>query len=167
MRFLRILNPENATEEEISEFISTTRVRAVVFDLDNKIGILYVGKYRYHKLPGGGREKGETDIEALTRECLEELGCNIKIVREVGEIIEYRKIFNTKQTNICYLAKVVGEKGKPSFTEEEIENEFQIKWLSKEDAMFLLNSDQALSDEGRLYIVPREKLFLSEIIPLT
>lgn len=30
-------------------------------------------------LPGGGLDQGETIHEALTRECLEELGCNIKI----------------------------------------------------------------------------------------
>ncbi len=157
-----ILNPENATEKEVASFRNRTAIRAVVYDSRENIGILSVEKQKYHKLPGGGKEDGESDYETLKRECLEELGCDIEILGEVGKIIEYRKMFNIKQTAICYLAKVVGQKGKPFFTEEETKNEFCIKWLSVEEAIFLLETDNPLDNEGKLYIVPREKLFLKK-----
>lgn len=164
MNFITTLNPENATEEEIAKFNKRTAIRAIVFDKENKIGVLYVNKHRYHKLPGGGQLDKETNEDTLKRECLEELGCNVEIIKEIGEIIECRKIHNTKQTAICYLAKVIGEKGKPSFTQEEIDNGFQIKWVTVREMISLLDSDKALNEEGRLYITPRERLFLSEII---
>lgn len=164
MKLITILNPENATEGEIAGFKTRITIRAVVYDSDRNIGILSVKKQKYHKLPGGGKKEKESDHDTLKRECLEELGCEIEILGEVGKIIEYRKIFGMKQTAICYLAKIVGKKGKPSFTKEETENEFQIKWLPSEEAMFLLETDNPLNDEGKLYIVPREKLFLNEVI---
>ncbi|MDD5621227.1 MAG: NUDIX hydrolase [Candidatus Paceibacterota bacterium] len=164
MKLLGTLNPENATEKEISDFKERTAVRAIIFDSENRIGILYVRKHKYHKLPGGGVEDKETEYDAFKRECLEELGCNIEIIKEIGKIIEYRKMFNLKQTAICYLAKVVGEKGKPSFTQEEKDRGFEIKWLSIKEAFSLLNSDDTENKEGKLYIIPREKLFLEEVV---
>jgi len=160
MQLLKIINPENASEEEAAKFRIRESARAIVFDKDGNVGILNVSKQNYHKLPGGGIEAGEDIQMALKRECREELGCDIAIGAEIGQIIEYRKIFQLKQTNFIYLAKLVGEKGEPSFTPEEIADSFQIKWLPLEEAIRLLAADQPLNDEGRLYIVPRDKFLL-------
>lgn len=166
MKFLTTLNPEDATAEEVARFRIRTAVRAIVYDEDNNIAILHVSKQNYHKLPGGGVEEGEDIYRALKRECQEELGCNIEIVGEIGELVEYRKIFQLKQISPCYLAKVVGEKGEPDFTPEELADRFQIKWVSAEKALAILNSDNPLSDEGRWYIVPRDLAFIKEAINL-
>ena len=163
MKLITTLNPENVRGEEINNFRERTTVRAVVYDLDGNIGVLNVKKQNYYKLPGGGKEEGESDHEALKRECLEELGCDVEILGEVGKIIEYRKIFNMKQTAICYLAKVIGEKRRPSFTKDEIENEFEIEWIPAEKAISVLDLAKPLNAEGKLYIVPREVFFLKEV----
>jgi ADP-ribose pyrophosphatase YjhB (NUDIX family) len=123
---------------------------------------LQVTKNHYHKLPGGGVEKGESISEALQRGCLEELGCAIEVYGEVGQVIEYRKIFSLLQISYVYLARVVGDKGAPNFMDDELEDGFVIKWATLDEAIALLASDQALVDEGRLYIVPRDLALLEE-----
>jgi 8-oxo-dGTP pyrophosphatase MutT (NUDIX family) len=110
----------------------------------------------------GGIEGTENKIDALKRECLEEIGCDVEIMTEVGSIIEYRKIFNLKQISYCYLAKVKGEKRASDFTDSEKENGFRQVWLSFDKALKALTKCKALSVEGRDYIVPRDIVFLEE-----
>jgi 8-oxo-dGTP diphosphatase len=69
-------------------------------------------------------------------------------------------MFQVKQTSTYYFANVLGEKDTPSFTQEEIEGGFQVKWISLEEAINVLNLDRPLNDEGRLYIGPRDKAVL-------
>ena len=58
----------------------------VINDL-GELGVLRVkGEYF---LPGGGLDQGESSEEALKRECLEEAGWQIEIVRGVGQAAEY------------------------------------------------------------------------------
>jgi len=160
MKLIKILNPENASEDEVAKFAVRNAVRAIVYDRDGNIGILNVSRQNYHKLPGGGVEEGEDIYGALRRECKEELGCDIEINGEVGRIIEYRKTLQLKQISPCYVARVIGEKGEPSFTQEETEDGFEIQWVPIEKAVLILASDQPLNDEGRFYIVPRDVAFL-------
>jgi 8-oxo-dGTP pyrophosphatase MutT (NUDIX family) len=162
MKTIKILNPENATDEEIAKFKTREAARAIVFDQEGKIGVLYVANEHYHKLSGGGIKKGESILEGLKRECREELGCEIEVYGEVGQVIEYRKMFSLLQTSYVYLARVVGDKGAPNFTENELEDGFIIIWVTLDEAIELLASDQALGDEGKLYIVPRELALLEE-----
>jgi 8-oxo-dGTP pyrophosphatase MutT (NUDIX family) len=156
MTILRTINSENATEEEVVKYRTREAARAVVFDSEGKIGLLHVSKVHYHKLPGGGIDEGENIEQALRRECREELGCEIEIGEEIGQIIEYRKIFGLKQTSFVYMAKLVGEKGQPNFMEDELAEGFEIKWVGLDEALDLLRADKPLDKEGELYIVPRD-----------
>jgi ADP-ribose pyrophosphatase YjhB (NUDIX family) len=135
--------------------------RAVVFDGENNIAILKVSKLNYHKLPGGGVEGSEDLIDALRREVLEEIGCEISVLGELGEITEYRGKFDLKQDSFCYLAKLEGEKGRPNYTEEEIRDGFQIVWVSLDKAIEILKNDQPINYEGK-FIQMRDLCFLEE-----
>lgn len=161
MKLIKTIQFKDLKVEETDKFERRRAARAVVFDHDKNIGILYVGKHNYHKLPGGGLEGNESIEEALKRECLEEIGCNIETFGELGEIIEYRDIGSLKQHSYCYLANVVGEKGKPAFTQEEIDNGFGIKWMSLEEAIKLLEDDKPEDYEGG-FIQIRDSSFLNE-----
>jgi 8-oxo-dGTP diphosphatase len=162
MKLIKIINPENVSEEEVQSYRTREAGRAVVFDNDNKVALLHVTKENYYKLPGGGIEDGEDKISALYRECQEEIGCDVEIINELGFIVEYRKIFTLKQTSYCYLAKVKGPKGKPDFTDSEKEKGFEVVWLSYEEAIKALNDSKAVSVEGGSYIVPRDIAFIEE-----
>ena len=162
MKELKLLNPENASEEEVRSYRIREAARAIVIDANGKIALLYVSKKNYYKLPGGGLDEGEEKINALKRECKEEIGCDIEIIDKVGSIVEYRKMFNIKQTSYCYLAKVKGEKELPNFMDDEIEDGFKEVWLSYEDAERALMENKAIGYEGSAYIVPRDIIFLRE-----
>ncbi len=162
MKQLLLLNPEEASEEEVKNYPVREAARAIVVDEDGLIALLKVAKNGYYKLPGGGLEGSEDRIVTLQRECREEIGCNIEVISEIGSIVEYRKVFNLKQISYCYLAKVKGKKGTPSFTKEEMENGFQQAWLSYEDAKRVMSESTATNLEGSAYIVPRDIAFLEE-----
>lgn len=161
MKLIKTIQFKDLKVEETDKFEIRRAARAVVFDSNKNIGILYVGKHNYHKLPGGGLEGDEFIDEALKRECLEEIGCNTETFGELGEIIEYRDKWSLKQHSYCYLANVVGEKGKPDFTQKEIDNGFQIKWVSLEEAIKLLENDKPEGYEGE-FIQIRDSSFLNE-----
>jgi 8-oxo-dGTP pyrophosphatase MutT (NUDIX family) len=162
MKQLKLINPENVSEEEVKSYKVREAARAVVVDENGKIALLHVSKEHYYKLPGGGIEDGEDKMKALARECKEEIGCDVEVMGEVGSIVEYRKIFTLKQTSYCYLAKVKGKKGMPDFTDDEKENGFEQVWLSSSDALKALRESKATSIEGSAYIVPRDTAFLEE-----
>jgi len=112
--------------EEPKEWKHRQAARAVAFDVDGKVALLHVTKLGFYKLPGGGIDEGETIEEALKRECLEEIGCNVEKYGELGRIIEHRNKLGVKQESFCFLANIVGEKGEPNLMEDEIEDGFEI-----------------------------------------
>ncbi len=67
--------------------------RAVLSDSRGRIALMNVSRWKYHKLPGGGLEEGETIAGALKREILEEAGCGAKIGASIGTIVEVRARF--------------------------------------------------------------------------
>ena len=160
MKIIKLINPENVSEEEVKKYRIREAGRAVVVDENGMVALLHVTKESYYKLPGGGIEESEDKIIALKRECQEEIGCDVEVLEEIGIIVEYRKIFNLKQTSHCYLAKVKGEKGNPDFTDDEKENGFEQVWLPYDEALKVLSENIATNTEGRDYIVPRDTAFL-------
>lgn len=139
--------------------------RAVVFNDKNEIAFQFASKHKYYKLPGGGVEKGETIEEALKREVLEESGCEINIIGDVGIIIEYRNKFDTLQISYCFLAKVVGEIGNPEYEELEINEGLMPIWVPIEKAISLIEKVDTDDYQGR-FIKERDSLFLKEVFNL-
>ncbi len=134
--------------------------RAILIDKDNKIALLNLTKMGNHKLPGGGVEAGEDINLALAREIKEEVGCESKVVGEVGVIEEYRDEFRLHQYSYCYLAEVVGQKGNPEFTNKEISEGFEIIWVNDIDtAIEIMKTGNPTNYEG-LFILKRDTLFL-------
>ena len=116
-------------------------VRIVLFDKDGQIALGYYEQFENrlggYNIPGGGIDEGETIQDALTRECLEEIGCKIKNIQELGIVNEFGvgKKIKHFQENYCFTAEVDGEKGMPQFSDEEIENKLGLKWLTIDEAI--------------------------------
>jgi len=134
--------------------------RAILFDENNLVPLLFVSKYNYHKLPGGGIDEGETKMQGLIREIKEEVGSEIEVTGEVGEIIEYRSKFNLKQISYCYYGKTIS-KGNHALTEDEIEDGMQLVWMTLDEAITQLEKDKPENYEG-VFIQERDLAFLKK-----
>lgn len=143
------VNPGAALVDD-SEFRTREAARAVVFDSAGKVPLLHVGLHSYHKLPGGGVDEGEDIPTALERELMEEIGCKAEVTAEVGSVVEHKNEFELIQTSYCYLANLVGEKGHPTYTEDEIAEQFSIVWADDIDhAIALLEADTPDDYQGK------------------
>lgn len=153
MKLLKLIQDKGLPSDE-SGIEVREAARAVLFDNQNLIPLLYVSKLKYHKLPGGGIEVGETVEQALLREVREEVGCDMEVIGELGSIIEYRSKLNIKQTSYCYLGKVVS-KGTPKLEPDEIEEGYQTLWVTLDQAIQLIKDDHPTDYEGK-FILDRD-----------
>lgn len=134
--------------------------RAVLVRDDGKIALQHLTNHFFHKLPGGGVEQAETVEQALHREVREEVGCNIRIIRPIGVVIEYRDAHALIQVSYGYIAKVDGECGDTNMEQSEIDAGSEIKWVTPEEAIGLLENDTPNQYQGN-FIIEREHAFLN------
>ncbi len=134
--------------------------RAIIFN-KNKVPILYVSKYEYYKLPGGGLNHGESIKDGLSREIMEETGCTAKIKKEVGRIIEYRSKIKLKQTSYCFIGKIDKINKKQDFTDKEKSDGFKLIWITLNKAIKLVEKSRPSDYSGR-FIVKRDLIFLKK-----
>lgn len=142
--------------------IDRRAARAVLLDENGQVYLLYVGKYDFYKLPGGGVDEGEEIIEALERELLEEVGCRAKIIDELGTVIEYRTQKNGlfRHTSFCYLAEQMGEQVESSLEKEELEDGMvQVKAKDIDEAIQKISKSIPKNIEGA-HIQKRDLAFL-------
>ncbi len=165
MELIAFLNLEEVPEEESKTFQNRTAVRAVLFDEDNRIALMHVSKKGYYKLPGGGVDEGEELALALERECLEEAGCSIDILHELGRVDEVRRMQSLVQTSFNYIGRVRGEKRIPALTESEAADGFEIVWLGLEEALERLQQSNRENDAAA-YIVLRDTAILTKAMEM-
>lgn len=165
MRLLKTINPENIDEKNLSGWRWRITARAVVFDDENKVGLLHITSRGYYKLPGGEIENNENAEEALHRECREELGVEIKVAKEIGSIMEFRAQNKLFQTSHCFLAKTISEKKPPNFSEREKSFGYEIVWTEPNEALKLLKSRLKTSgDYGSKFTAERDLCFFNETL---
>ncbi len=159
MELLKEIKDKEFPKDKLTLKIRETS-RAILFDENDLIPLLFVAKQNYHKLPGGGIDAGEDKAQALVRECLEEVGSTIEVNGEVGKIIEFRSKWDLKQISYCYHGKIIS-KGKPDFTENELSQGFKIVWLSLKDAISKVENDKPENYDGS-FIQKRDLILLKK-----
>ena len=110
------------------------RVRSIIMDNNKVLTIKRTKKNEvYFVFPGGGVEKGEELKEALKRECIEELGVEIKIVKKfASERFDRGAI---KQMEHFYICEIIsGEIGTGAGPEYDADSDYEgihsIEWIS-------------------------------------
>lgn len=121
--------------------------KVVLFDGDGNIALNHYPPHEgyledEYYMPGGGVDEGETIIEALHREALEETGCKIKNIKELGQVTFYMTE-RGKIDSYAYVAEVDGKKGEPQLTEKEKSNNLQVVWKTIDEAIKLVEQNQS------------------------
>lgn len=154
---------EGGFERLNGEYTLRKSARAILLNDSGKMATQYLEKYTFHKLPGGGVDDGESVEEALRREILEEVGCDLKMTRPIGVVIEYRNKYKLLHISYCYLAEVIGAVGQPKLEAEEIEEGQVTLWLDPKEVLEKMKTDVPGKYEGR-FILKREIAFLEEFL---
>ncbi|MES2224043.1 MAG: NUDIX domain-containing protein [Patescibacteria group bacterium] len=112
-------------------------VRCIVLDDQDNIALCGT---KYKLLPGGGVDEDESLEQAVIRECLEEIGCNVEIIKTIGITEEYRDVIKRHQITHCFVARLVGEKGTPQTTQDD-EQDMKVYWHSIDEALEIFDRE--------------------------
>ena len=112
--------------------------RGIVIRDDGKIAIQYKINKNEYKLVGGGMEENEDPNITFKREVLEEAGCEIDIIRQIGIVEEYKSLQNLKQISNIFIAKVTKDLHKLNLDEGETIEGAILLWLQPREALQLI-----------------------------
>jgi 8-oxo-dGTP diphosphatase len=130
----RTPTPEFGTKQDGIDYIDRPGVYAVILNNHRQIAVIETTNGYF--LPGGGIDTGESDVEALKRELLEEIGYQASVLGEIGQAVEYIQAYGEEkhyQIRSSFYKVQLGTK-----IGEGIEKDHRLVWLQQEGAIKLL-----------------------------
>ena len=127
-------------EKEMINPVTRTAARGIVVRDDGKIAIFNKVNKNEFKLPGGGIENNEPPEETFKREALEETGCLIDIIENLGTAEEYKSQTNFKHISYVFLGKVIEDTKQLHITEKEKDEGAVLRWEIPQRALELVTN---------------------------
>lgn len=147
--------------------------RGIVIREDGKIAIFNKSNKNEYKLPGGGLEGEEEPEKAFKREALEETGCEVEIVQNLGITEEYKSLNNFKQISYIFVGKVLKDTKQLNVTEKEKDEGAKLLWETPEKALELITKcyDELIASKyesvyATKFIVLRDRKILERYIEM-
>ncbi len=135
--------------------------RAILKNRDGKYAVMYAKRLDFYSLPGGGLEEGESPIEALRRELLEETGCECGSITELGIVKENRAALDFTQISYFYAVEALAFKLTPEFTRGERINGTSVIWCDLDEVVRLISTPKHTKVQ-RKYLQARDLAALNE-----
>lgn len=114
--------------------------RGIVIREDGKIAIFNKSNKNEYKLPGGGLEGKEKPEDAFKREVLEETGCEVEIIDDLGTTEEYKSLNNFKQISYIFVGKVLNDTKQLNVTQKEKDEGAKLLWVNPYKALELIKN---------------------------
>jgi len=115
-------NDKHLLDFNKGKIILRNTVRAIILK-ENTILMVFLEKTNEYKFPGGGIEGNEVIEEALKREVLEEVGCNvIKFGEKIGIITEYGIALEDKNNIFKMISEYYGVNIDYNQIEQKLDN---------------------------------------------
>lgn len=173
MKYLKIITDKDVFKSPKFKipniFQKRTTVKAVVINNEGKFGFVTNSLHGFYLLAGGGAESDNLE-EEIQRECNEEINFEIKIIREIGWIHEYRNREAKEYKTVCFFVKVIKKINKDTRTEDEKKNDLQFIWLDKDEAVNILKEQVEKVKNGKVkfyntsFNILRDQLFFNKYL---
>lgn len=142
-------------------------VKAIVLNTQKEVALVTNPIHNLYSLPGGGVESANLNFEII-RECLEELGCEIRIISTVGKINEFRDRDAKEYITTCFVGEVIKVFKQDFRTDEEITNGLKIVWVDKSKLKYIFHEQKAMVISGKVgyyntaFNIIRDGIFINQ-----
>ena len=123
--------------------------RAIVVNDEGMYALVYAKKFNLYGLPGGGFELGETPVEALKREVMEETGCECNRIEQLGIVSENRAHANYTVLSYYFVVHTHTTDGVPNYTKGEMNLGTSLKWCTFEEMNRLVRNIKHETNQKR------------------
>jgi ADP-ribose pyrophosphatase YjhB (NUDIX family) len=162
---------KSTTHPDINNFSAKCFIRkatrAIVIK-DEEILLLYTKRYHDYSLPGGGIDKGESNIEGLIRELKEETGAHtVQNIQAFGLYEEFRPWYKdgfdmVHMQSYCYTCTIDDELLAPELEEHELNNGMHPTWINIHQA--IAHNEQTIANSNKKGLSIERETFLLKLI---
>ena len=144
--------------------------RGIVYNDEGEIALIHVvaddifGHRDLYETPGGGKEKGETNLEAFKREIKEEIGVIVDDIEEIGRVVDYYNLIKRKNNNHFYLGHVKEYLNETHLCDYEKKFFQEIVWVDIRNAITL--NDELSNNKIKNIVQAREKPIILKAIKM-
>jgi len=161
-----VTNKNNLSENEITEVVK--RVKILIINSNNEVLLGY--SHNNYQFPGGHVENGESLIETVNREMLEETGINLGVsdiepfACALGYYKDWPEDGKNRKIEIYYYEIKTDEKPNlesTKYTDHEKEGKFELKYIPLSDVEDVLRKNA--EEYGDKRGIAREMIELFEV----